>query len=208
MPAFILSDANLWFSTAIAIVLVVFSIEFLGMFFGASFLGVFDDFDTDGFSASGADSSLSSLVNWLCLDKLPFMIWLIIFLTFFGLTGLIFNATSQVAWSSLLPRVLSVPLAIIIALPLTARFGLRLAQLLPKDESSALSAADFIGVTATITAGKAQRNNPAEAKFIDQHQQPHYVLVEPIDEHDIFVRGDTVILVEKTSGCWRAMRYQ
>ena len=50
MPAFILSDANLWFSNAIAIVLVVFSIEFLGMFFGASFLGVFDDFDADSFS--------------------------------------------------------------------------------------------------------------------------------------------------------------
>ncbi|MBD3584793.1 YqiJ family protein [Salinimonas sp. HHU 13199] len=208
MPAFILSDTNLWFSAAIAIVLVVFLIELLGMFLGASILGVFDDVEVVSSPDAATGSSLSVLSNWLCLDKLPFMIWMIIFLTFFGLCGLMFNVVSQAIISSSLPVALSIPLAFAIALPLTARFGLRLARLLPKNESSALSADAFVGVTACITSGKAQRDNPAEAKFIDQHQQPHYVLVEPIDAQDIFVRGDNVILVEKAEGRWLAMRYQ
>lgn len=208
MPAFILSDANLWFSAAIAIVLVMFVIELLGMLFGASMLGVFDDLELDSISDTDTGSSVSALSNWLCLDKLPFMIWMIIFLTFFGLSGLSANAVTQTVFSSSLAPAFSIPLAIAIALPLTARFGLRLARLLPKNESSALSADEFVGVTACITSGKAQRDNPAEAKFVDQYQQPHYVLVEPIDAHDSFVRGDTVILVEKTGGRWLAMRYQ
>ena len=83
-----------------------------------------------------------------------------------------------------------------------------IAAVIPKFQTSAIQNDDFIGAVAHITIGIASKGNPAEAKFTDDYAQPHYVLVEPFEDNELFKQGERVILVKKTTHSWLATRYQ
>lgn len=208
MSTFFFHDANFLFSAAVGIVILFFIIECLGMLLGTSLLGLFDDLpDIDG-SADNL-SGLSSVTSWLSLDRLPVMIWFILLLTLFGLTGYLLNLTYASFFDGqFLSALVGVPIAVVIALPLTGRFGGALARLLPKNESSAMQSEEFVGAVAEITIGVARAGSAAEAKFSDKYGQSHYVLVEPFEANDTFTRGDKIILVKKNPQSWLATRYR
>ena len=72
--------------------------------------------------------------------------------------------------------------------------------LLPRDETSAVDAATFVGRTAVVTGGVARAGMPAQARLTDQFGTTHYVLVEPEDAEDTFAAGSLVLLLRQTSG--------
>lgn len=203
MTDVLLSPANFWFSISLIAVFFVFILELVSTVFGVSLLGLGDDFaelDGEGFLNT-------SFANWLNINKVPFLIYLVILLTLFGLTGLIINGITASALGFTLPAFVSVPLAFVISLLVTARTVKIISGLLPSVESSAVNSDDFIGSVAEITIGKASRGNPAEAKFTDHYSQPHFVLVEPFEEEELFTQGERVILVKKNQHSWLATRY-
>ncbi|GFD82364.1 hypothetical protein KUL156_12430 [Alteromonas sp. KUL156] len=204
MTDVLLSPANFWFSIALIAVFLVFILELVSTIFGISLLGLGDDFgelDGEGFLNT-------SFANWLNINKVPFLVYLIVLMTFFGLSGLIINGLSASILSLTLPSLISVLLALVIGLLITTKTVSVISGLLPTVESSALSNDDFIGSVAEITIGKASRGNPAEAKFTDNYLQPHFVLVEPFEEEELFSQGERVILVQKNEHSWLATRYQ
>lgn len=203
MTYVLLSPANFWFSISLIAVFFVFILELVSTVFGVSLLGLGDDFaelDGEGFLNT-------SFANWLNINKVPFLIYLVVLLTLFGLTGLIINGLTASALGFTLPAFVSVPLAFVISLLVTARTVKIISGLLPSVESSAVNSDDFIGSVAEITIGKASRGNPAEAKFTDHYSQPHFVLVEPFEEEELFTQGERVILVKKNQHSWLATRY-
>lgn len=203
MTYVLLSPANFWFSISLIAVFFVFILELVSTVFGVSLLGLGDDFaelDGEGFLNT-------SFANWLNINKVPFLIYLVVLLTLFGLTGLIINGITASALGFTLPAFVSVPLAFVISLLVTARTVKIISGLLPSVESSAVNSDDFIGSVAEITIGKASRGNPAEAKFTDHYSQPHFVLVEPFEEEELFTKGERVILVKKNQHSWLATRY-
>ena len=203
MTDVLLSPTNFWFSISLIAVLFVFILELVSTIFGVSLLGLGDDFaelDSEGFLNT-------SFANWLNINKVPFLIYLVVLLTLFGLTGLIINGITASALGFTLPAFVSVPLAFVISLLVTARTVKIISGLLPSVESSAVNSDDFIGSVAEITIGKASRGNPAEAKFTDHYSQPHFVLVEPFEEEELFTQGERVILVKKNQHSWLATRY-
>ncbi|AFT78852.1 hypothetical protein AMBLS11_11375 [Alteromonas macleodii str. 'Black Sea 11'] len=203
MTDVLLSPANFWFSISLIAVFFVFILELVSTVFGVSLLGLGDDFaelDGEGFLNT-------SFANWLNINKVPFLIYLVVLLTLFGLTGLIINGITASALGFTLPAFVSVPLAFVISLLVTARTVKIISGLLPSVESSAVNSDDFIGSVAEITIGKASRGNPAEAKFTDHYSQPHFVLVEPFEEEELFTQGERVILVKKNQHSWLATRY-
>ena len=204
MTDVLLSPANFWFSISLIAVFFVFILELVSTVFGVSLLGLGDDFaelDGEGFLNT-------SFANWLNINKVPFLIYLVVLLTLFGLTGLIINGITASALGFTLSALVSVPLAFVISLLVTARTVKIISGLLPSVESSAVNSDDFIGSVAEITIGKASRGNPAEAKFTDHYSQPHFVLVEPFEEEELFTQGERVILVKKNQHSWLATRYQ
>ena len=208
MFSFFFLDQNLWFSIAVGIVISLFVLELLGVLFGLSLLSFLDDISPIEVGAdANVEGGVASSLSWLCLDRLPLMVWLILFLTLFGLSGYLFNFASGSLMGSLPPTAISLVAAIIIGLFLTARLGSSVAKLLPKQESSAMHEYDFEGLTAEIVLGVAKPGSPAEAKCIDQFNQAHYLLAEPIEAEEVFNQGDTVILVKKGPNCWLATRY-
>lgn len=203
MTDVLLSPANFWFSISLIAVFFVFILELVSTVFGVSLLGLGDDFaelDGEGFLNT-------SFANWLNINKVPFLIYLVVLLTLFGLTGLIINGITASALGFTLPAFVAVPLAFVICLLVTARTVKIISGLLPSVESSAVNSDDFIGSVAEITIGKASRGNPAEAKFTDHYSQPHFVLVEPFEEEELFTQGERVILVKKNQHSWLATRY-
>lgn len=208
MASFFLAESNFWFNVAIGTILALFLLEVASMLFGISVLGMLDtdaDVDVDADLDSGG---FSSVLNWLSIDKLPTMVWLTLLLVSFGVLGYITNFVFLKTIGSFAPAIISLPVAAIVGLIVTGRMGGIIARMMPKNESSAVTTDEFVGNVAQITLGKAVVGSPAEAKFIDQHNQPHYLMVEPMEGTDSFVQGDQVILVQKTSSGWLATRYQ
>ena len=206
MMSFFLDDANFWFSCALGVVAALFILEMAGMFFGISLLGLIDDqaeMDAD----TDASSGFTQFGSWLALDRVPLLVWLVLLLTTFGISGLLLNFFSQTILNTYFAHWLVMILALLLGLFLTARCGGFIARLLPKQESSATTADELVGTVGHITVGVARHNSPAEGKFVDTHGQPHYLLVEPIEPDEQFSQGEKILLIQKRDYRWLASRY-
>ena len=203
MTDLFLSPSNFWFSIALSAVFLVLVMELAGMLFGVSLIGIGDEI-----SDIDSSSILSSeLASWMNLNRVPFLVWLVVFLTTFGAVGFIANSLSTAVISTALPPFVSVPVAFVGGLLLSAKTVVYIARIIPSIESSAVSADELVGSVAEITIGRASRGNPAEAKFTDNYAQPHFVLVEPFEDEERFAQGERVILVQKNEHSWLATRY-
>jgi hypothetical protein len=83
--------------------------------------------------------------------------------------------------------------------------GRGLARLLPQDETSSISEAQFIGQVATLVIGDAQADTPAQAKFKDGHGTTHYLMVVPAEAGVIFPQGTAVLLVAREGHVFHAV---
>jgi len=212
MNAFLFAEANTYFSIAIGIVVVIAFLEIIGQLIGFSVGQLLDssfDFDADVGTDTGVDAaqgSLAGLASWLCLKRLPFLVWLIMFLTLFAISGYLSNYFSLSLIDDFLPVVISIPFALASTLFLSHYLGEQLAKVVPKEESSAISQDSFSGRLAQITIGTARKGVPAEAVFKDEFEQKHYVMVEPMDDEE-FSQGANVVLVTKQENNWLVTRF-
>jgi len=216
MTAFLLADFNTAFSIAFGTVIALALLEGLGMLIGLSLMSLLDQFspidldlelDADIADADISGGGITSLLGWLCLNRLPLLIWLVLFLTSFAISGYSLNFITLNITSSVLPALAVNSVAFVSALLLTRYLGAPLGRLLPKNESSAVSNNSFNGIIAKITIGTAKHNNPAEAALVDQFNQKHYVMVSPDDPKEVFTQGEEVVLVEKQGNFWLAVRF-
>ncbi|TKB46377.1 YqiJ family protein [Thalassotalea mangrovi] len=208
MLNFLLSDVNFAFSVALTIVFGLALLEGIALVIGSSVMTLLDDltgFDIDAdVDADVSSGGLTSVLGWLCLDKLPLLVWLILMLTSFGLSGLIYNYLVLSSVNIELLYWAAKPVALFCALIITHTFGDAIARIIPKNETSAVSTIEFSGKVATITLGRARRGNAAEASLVDDFNQKHYVMVEPENDHDEFLQGTQVVLIEKANSSWIA----
>ncbi len=209
MIEFILADINIGFAVALCSVLALAILEGIGMLIGLSMVNLLDhispiDLDVDTDIPMGG---LTPLLGWLCLNRLPLLIWLVLFLTSFGMTGYTLNYILLNNFTVILPEFLTYGLSFMLSLYATHHIGVPLSRLLPKNESSAISNNSFNGLIATITIGTAKQDSPAEASLIDSFNQKHYVLVIPDNDNEEFNKGQQVVLVEKKKSFWLAIKF-
>ena len=91
-------------------------------------------------------------------------------------------------------------------MPLVRVAAKLISKIIPKDETTAINSDDFVGYHATIVLGEARRNHPAQAKFVDEHKQTHYVMVEPLNDEDTLKAGEIVALYEKQGNIFLATK--
>jgi len=209
---FIFSEQNFLYNVSIGIVIGLGLLEGLGLILGMSLVAAFDhvspfdlDFELDANTADVTTGGLTQLLGWLCLNRLPLLVWIVLFLTCFAIIGYVINFTSVSLFGYMLPNIIAIPSVLFLGLCLTGRVGHRLANIMPQNESSAVSSTSFTGKLALITSGTAKFGSPTEAKIIDDFKQTHYVMVEPLEQSETFIRGDEVILVQKNKTCWQAV---
>jgi hypothetical protein len=211
MLDFLLASENLPFTVALAVMFGIAILEGVTVLMGFALSGVLDallpDFDVD-FDMEvelESPSSISRMLSWLRVGKVPMLMLLIVFLTGFGLIGLALQSTLQGSFGFLLPNwLMSIP-AFVLALPVVRIFGGALNRIMPNDETDAVSADSLVGRLATITLGTAASGSPAEAKVRDIHGTTHYVMVEPDMAGESFAAQSSVLLVRNEGAVFKAI---
>jgi len=159
-------------------------------------------------AGSGAEAGLvAQFLGWLHIGRVPFLILLVLFLTGFAVAGLALQSILHAVFHFMLPPSIAACVALPLSLLFVRRTGRPIGRLMPQEESSAMSEIDFIGRPVQIVTGEASQGNPAEARFVDEFRQTHYVRIEPDEAGQIFVRGQTVLIVARVSGSlYRAIK--
>lgn len=149
--------------------------------------------------------ALSKLFVW-AKSKVPMLVYFIIFLAAFSITGLVTQFYVKRVFDHYLPSFIIVPIAFFLAIFFARYISKGLSKVVFKDETTAVSSESFVGHLATITTGIAKRGLKAEARLKDKHNQNHYVYVEP-DENDAeFKAGEEVLLIKmEKNGTFRCI---
>ncbi|MTI15804.1 DUF1449 family protein [Rhodobacteraceae bacterium RKSG542] len=215
---FLLNEAVFGFSLALALLLGLAAVEVCGLLFGLSISGLVDDalpslemeapsFDVDAdvdIDFSGP-SAIEGFLAWLAVGKVPFAIFLVLFLTSFGLIGIV---TQRLFWGYLgvLPSfwLVAIP-TLALALIITGRLGHIIGRAMPKEETEAISRNALVGKIALITLGDATSSIQAEARYTDQHGTRHYIQVLSDSPSEVLRRGQEVLLISQEDGIYRAI---
>lgn len=207
------APANLPFTVALAIVLLLGALEIIGLLIGgASAIGVDGpDLDAPDFEADGdfdGDGIFSQILGWLHVGQIPVTILAISWLFNFGVAGLLLQNIIQSLSGAMMPTLIAVFIALFISLPATRISGGVLKKVLPRDETEAVSSESFLGCEARITTGTARRGKPAEARLRDRFGRTHYVMVEPENDEEIFPSGSPVLILKRSGDVFRVMDNQ
>lgn len=204
------------FAVALLVMFGLAAVELFAMLTGFSINDIVDDFvvsnagiETLGDAPTGMEATskmeavglVGRFLAWLYVGRVPVLIVLIVFLTVFGLAGLILQGTLRDLTGFALPAIAAAPLVLVGCLPLVRAATGGLARILPRDETSAVSPDTFIGRTALIVGpGSARAGMPGQARVVDAFGTHHYVMVEPEESADVFEAGSTVLLVRNLGG--------
>jgi hypothetical protein len=204
------------FIVALGVMLGLALLETLILLIGGSLFGFVDDLlpepdgdvgvegDTSG--ANGLSGMLGQVLGWFAIGRVPFLVAVIALLTSFGLIGLALQGGLRLLTGAALPGSLAAIPALIGASFTTRWLALRIARIVPKEETSAVSRDSFVGRIATVTLGAASSGEPTQARLTDTHGQTHYVMVEPDRTADILAEGERVLLVSRMGGVFKAIR--
>lgn len=197
---FLFNSNNIIFAVAIILMLLISFLEGLLVIIGAGLSDMIDslipDFESDMEIDLETDTgyTLTKFFGWIRLKQVPILMLLVIFLTSFGLIGLMIQSILLTLFSTLsFQYIVAIPTFIASIFSLRVLGGM-VAKILPKDETSSISKDDLIGYTAIITLGKAIKGFPAEAKTTDKFGQTHYFMIEPENNEETFIQGDKVLI--------------
>lgn len=194
------------FSVALGLMLLIALLEIVSLFAGGGISGFFDSFLPDSLdvdSMAGVEGiqpgPVTATIGWLQFGKLPFLIVTILFLTFFGISGLLVQKLATfLAGEPLSPAIAIIP-ALLLTFPGMRFGGAALARILPGDESEASSKDSFIGKTGVITLGGGRIGEPGEARVRDDHGLSHYLRVIP-DSGDVVLDQGAIVLIVDVDG--------
>ncbi len=206
----LMAGPNLPFVVALCVMLVIAVFEGVALLLGAGLSDAIDamlpeiDLDVD-FDADVSPSTFSRLLGWLRVGRVPVLMLLVVFLTAFGLIGLVLQSFANGLLGGYLPAIVAVVPALFLSLPVVRVAGGVLGTIMPSDETDAVYSETFIGRTAKITIGEARPGSPAEAKLTDEHGHTHYVMVEPDGVGESFAQGSHVLLTEQDGAVFKAI---
>lgn len=211
MLEFLASDQNLPFTVSLVVMFGIALLEGVATLLGAGISGFLDslipdlDLDTGLDLDSTSSSPFTRLLGWLRVGQVPVLILLVIFLTTFGLLGLVIQSTVHSTTGFLLPSLVASVIVLFLSLPVVRVLGGALGAIMPQDETDAVSEASLIGRVATITLGTASLGSPAQGKVRDQHGLTHYIMIEPDTEGSSFTAKQSVLLIKKDGSVFKAI---
>lgn len=207
----LLASENLPFTVALTVMIIIALMEgaslILGIGFSQAFNQLLPGIDFDGIDAPEINNTngLTRIMGWLRIGRVPILVTLILFLTAFGLSGLILQSLVHAATGGLLSSFLAIIPAFIITLPLLRISHGVVAKIIPRDETYAVSEDTLVGRVAIITTGTATPSKAAEARVKDEFSRDHYVMVKPDDDDQTFPPGASVLLVARRGHFFHAI---
>ncbi|MCU7374076.1 YqiJ family protein [Paucibacter sp. O1-1] len=193
---------NLPFGIAFALIVGIALLEGLGMMMSLSPSNWLDDWLPE----AGHESALDRVLGWLHLGRVPSLVLLLLFLTGYALFGYSLQLVCRGLLGHYLPAWLAGLAAVPAGLATVRGLGALVAHIIPRDESTAVSAQTLLGRVGTVYAGHARQGLAAQARVRDEHGRNHYLLVEPDLADEVFEEGAQVLLVSKSGAIYRVIR--
>lgn len=193
---------NLPFGIAFALIIGIALIEGLGMMISMSPSNLLDDWLPD----SAGDGALDRVLGWLHLGRVPSLVLLVLFLAGYAVFGYSLQSACRGLIGHYLPAWAAGLVAVPAGLATVRGLGALVAYIIPRDESSAVSAQTLLGRVGVIYAGHARRGLAAQARVRDEHGYTHHLLVEPDLDDELLEEGSEVLLVRKSGASYRAIR--
>ncbi len=209
MLTFLTEAANFPFSVSLALMIFFVLLEILSLSLGGGLSEVMDsllpDIDLDLDLPDSDPTVFTQLLTWFRVGEVPLLMLILVALTAFGISGLLVQILIRAITGQLLPPFIAVIPAGFCAIPLIRIISGLLNTYMPQDETTAVSEETLIGRPAIILAGTAKQGKPVQAKVQDEHQQTHYILVEPVNAEEILNAGETVTLMSKEGATFQAV---
>ncbi|WP_028114622.1 OB-fold-containig protein [Ferrimonas kyonanensis] len=198
--AFLFAVENTPFSIALMLMLFIALFEGVATVLGVGVSAFLDSLLPDlDLSIDGAEmpqGTVSRLLGWLLVGKVPAIMLLILLLTTFGILGLTVQyLILGLAGLSISGWLLS-PLVLFASLPVVRFFAARLARYVGADTSQVVEVGDLVGCVGVITVGEAKADFPAQARVKDRFGTQHYVMVVPDEPNSRYRQGESVLLVQ------------
>lgn len=208
----LLSPATAPFAAAILLMLTIAAAEAVGIFVGASPSSALDQAfpdlgqDLGDAAPDGGDADGVGLLAWLGVGRVPLLIWLVLFLTTFGLSGYAVQAAAGVAFGAPLPAFLASLAAVVAALPANGLLTRLVARAVPRVESEVVSSESFVGRVALVVRGVAREGLAAEARVRDGYGRMHHVRIEPEPAGEPLEEGSEALILRRDGAVYRAVR--
>ena len=168
-------------------------------------VGLAGDMDADLHADADGDLGVAdALLAWAGIGRVPFLMWLVIFLALFGALGIGLQQLMTALTGGPGTNLLMVPLTAVATVPLAGGAARVLARVLPGLETTAIERDELVGRYAEISIGTARVGHPARARVTDVHGQPHQIMVEPDSDDQIFQAGESVLLVKREGDIFKA----
>ncbi len=147
---------------------------------------------SDAVETAFEGTSLGEAFDWLNLGRVPFAILLMLLLVTFGAIGIILSgiAPSFPAWSF---AFVAAPGAVLA----TKAAGDAIARLIPRDETYAVTAEEFVGLEGTVTLGPLDDGPAGSVTVRDRHGEVHTLRARPADRGTAIAQGARIVVVER-----------
>lgn len=187
---------NVIFSAALLLMLMIGAVQAIGLV---------SDMDADLHADADGDVGVAdALLAWAGIGRVPFLMWLVIFLALFGALGIGLQQLMTALTGGPGTNLMMVPLAAIATVPLAGGAARVVARVLPGLETTAIERDELVGRYAEISIGTARVGHPARARVTDIHGQPHQIMVEPDSDDQVFQAGESVLLVKREGDIFKA----
>ena len=205
------------FSTAGLVLIGLAAVETVSMMFGHSLSGMVDaafhldhpeidgghdlghelPHDLPHGAGSSEDSSLfNTIFDWLNAGRVPLLILLMAGLAAFTVVGFVIQIVMLHA-AAPLPTWLAALIAFLCTIPVTRSTSRLVSQVMPRDESYALTEADLVGLVGVVTLGPVEADSAGRAKVKDKFGNWHFPRVRAARPELVIQQGTSVLMVDR-----------
>ena len=181
------------FAIAAAIMVTLGVIELLTMMVGFS-LSQLTGSDID-LQAENHDA-VGGLFFWINAGRLPLLVLIILALGIFAIEGFLLQGAAH-AFGTAVPVWIAAAMAAAGSIPVVRSSSRVLARIIPRDETYAVSDADFVGKVALVSVGPLDQGLPGKVRLKDVFGNWHTVAARASPGSESLAVGASVLLVDR-----------
>jgi Protein of unknown function (DUF1449) len=181
------------FAVAAAIMVVLGGIELLTTLVGFS---ISELLGKDVAIEADSHNGLGGLLLWINAGRLPLLILIILAFGVFSIEGFLLQGIAHAAGFAI-PVAIAALVAIAGSIPVIRTTSRGIARIIPRDETYAVSDADFVGKVAMVSVGPLDQGLPGRVRLKDVFGNWHTVSARASRDSPALAVGTSVLLVDR-----------
>jgi hypothetical protein len=181
------------FAVAAAIMAVLGGIELLTTLVGFS---ISEILGKDVAIEADSHNGLGGLLLWINAGRLPLLILIILAFGVFSIEGFLLQGIAHAAGFAI-PVAIATLAAIAGSIPVIRTASRGIARIIPRDETYAVSDADFVGKVALVSVGPLDQGLPGRVRLKDAFGNWHTVSARASRDSPALAVGASVLLVDR-----------